>query len=224
MVIGIRFSKAFLEKFGDILGMWWNKRWIEKMIMYNLNGKGYVDVKKVFKVTAEGEMELRVISNNFKDFDNDVKILKIARYVNSNLTYTNDEVNYGKVEYWADPYEVIRRWRDDCDGFAVLIAYLGWAAGIPRYRLKVVAGEIKYDSGAIGGHAYCQYLREGDNLWYTIEGSWYAKEAFARYRKHIPHTDDMKRYDALWWSTTDKKSFAQHNMEIERGVFNAWEA
>lgn len=207
------FSKLFLKKFSWILGKIWDGNWKESNIYYNARGTGSVNIKEVFKNTAEGDNKLNSIAESFKNWtDIDKRALEIARYVNRRMTYKTDFNNYGKTEYWASPYEVWRSKVDDCDGYAVLIKDLMDKAGIPEFRSKVAAGDTD-----VGGHAYVLYLKEHDNEWYTIEGSYYADEAFTRFHNSVPHMFANK-YQRIWFTFRCDKSWAQHDMIIRGGI------
>lgn len=52
--------------------------------------------------------------------DFEMKLLKINNFVNTNIQYVSDEVNYKKVDYWASPSETLKRKRGDCEDFAIL--------------------------------------------------------------------------------------------------------
>jgi len=216
-MLGVNFSKAFLEKFGSIIGLFWDKQWPQVLIRYNTKGLGYSDIRDVFRCTAEGELFLKQTAEGLKRGDADVTMAAVYSYVNGMLKYEFDSKNYGKVEFWADPYTILKKGVDDCDGYAVLIAKLAWLAGIPRYRLKVAAGEIVYPSGVKGGHAFCLYLKEADNVWYTIEGSFYVDEARKRFRRGVSH-DEAPRYGVMWWTTTDEISWSQKDLTIRSGL------
>ena len=219
---GINFSEAMWRKFGgaisQALGNFWNQQWDERTVTYNVKGEGYTDIKNVFKDTAEGEVVLTNVIKPWIKLSNDSKILKIAEYVNKRLTYTSDKTQYGKSEYWQSPYEIWKRKKDDCDGYAILIFKLAVLAGIPRYRIKVVAGQIKLKDKKISGHCYVQYLKEKNNNWFTIEGSFRRTDAMNRFKNDSPHTDDLDSYGKLWWTTTDQKSFSQNDMKIKKGI------
>ena len=217
-MIPLRFSRAFLEKWGHILGSWWDTNWKKATIFYPARSAGMMNIQQVFQVTAEGEAALAAIvdEQGWKPLPNDEKMYRIMLWVGAQLRYLNDSAQFGKVEFWADPFGILKSKTDDCDGFAVLMAYLGWAAGIPRYRLKVAAGDILQNGQTIG-HAYCLYLKEDSNLWHTCEGSFYPDEARKRFRENTPHSD-AKRYSSLWWTTTDEESWAQHDLSIKEGI------
>ena len=207
--------------FTEIYRQWVEARMPERAIFYNAKSSGMIDIKRVFDVTVEGEIELKelIVRQGWRSIENnDERVWAIAGYVNGRLRYVNDRQNYGKPEFWADPYTTWFYKEDDCDGFACLIAWLAWNSGIPRSRLWVEAGDVQVGKGAkTGGHAYCVYVAEKDNWQYVVEGSYYAREARSNFLKGKRKLQNS-RYKSVWWRTTDKKSFSNiGEVEILRG-------
>ncbi len=234
MRLPLRFSKALLRNlfYGkgvepmsgeELLAYWWTLQWKRVTVMYPARSNRYMDIKKVFNVTAEGEAGLNekiFLRDWLNIWNHDDRMYDIMLKVTQWLDYVNDMKGYGKIEFWADPWTILQKEEDDCDGFAVLMAYLGWASGIPRFRLKVVGGDViikGQENEGNNGHAYCIYLKQEDNRWYTLEGSFYSAEARKRFRDGVPHSE-AKRYDKFWWTTTDKISWSQKDLVIHRGV------
>lgn len=211
----MNFSKLFLSKFAWVLKWRWDKNWKESVILYNTRGEGMCDIKKVFQNTAEGDVVLQSIADGFRLVytDIDERALQIAKYVNKTLKYKTDISNYGKTEYWASPFETYVSKTDDCDGYAVLIKDLMDKSDIPEFRSKVAAGNTD-----AGGHAYVLYLKEKDNEWYTMEGSYYVAEAIWRYEHNVPHKH-ASMYQRIWFTFRRDKSWSQHDMVIRGGIY-----
>lgn len=212
-------QKLGLGRFNSIFKQAWESGLKSTTILYNCRGKGNTDIRKVYNVTAEGEVELDKVvhKQGWEDLSNDEAILEIAEYVNRRIKYRHDKFNYGAVEYWADPYTLWKKRSDDCDGYATLITKLGWMAGIPRFRLRLVAGYVDDGRNTEGGHAWVMYLREQDNQWYVIEGSYKSRDAFRRYSEHIDYSG-ARDYKNIWWWTTDEESYARHPLVLKRRV------
>lgn len=87
-----------------------------QIIIRNLQSGIAFDVRKTLLTGGMGEEILRgSLKSIFKDTDSmDVKVKKIAQWVNTRLTYISDQKNYAKPEYWADAYTVYDRKKDDC--------------------------------------------------------------------------------------------------------------
>lgn len=212
-------SDKFKERFGSIFQnriMWhWKNTLKKSIIFYDANNVGLIDIRKVFQMTARGEEILSKVATQFEIIPkDDDRIIAIAKYVNDLIRYEPDLTNYKRVEYWADPYAVWEKKIDDCDGYSVLMAYLGWKSGIPRDRLKVQALTVyKPDGREAGGHANLIYLREEDNEWYTIEGSYYPDKSFSNFKKKIPQREN-KIYGKIWWVTDDWQSYAVEDLSV----------
>lgn len=197
------FAKKY-PKFEGLLEWIWNTRWKQNMILYNARGLGAVDVKDLLNITGNEQLILQsVVDNITSPYDSDdEKVIKIAKFVNDYITYATDTVNFNKNEYWADPYTVYEREKDDCDGFAFLILKMMELVGIPAYRRKICAGDTSF-----GGHAYIIYLSREDNNWYVIEGSLRAQESFMSFGVQ-PHSDRML-YGDIWFTFNEEKSWSQ---------------
>lgn len=202
------FGKIFYERQRQI----WEKTLVPAYITYPAQNTGDIDIRKVFNVTAEGENLLNKtlfdIDKNILSLDEDRKVKLIRDYVNDIIIYVSDRENYGGTEYWADPITILNRKKDDCDGFAVLMAKLMWMAGVRRNNLKLQALDVYDDDGnAAGGHANLIYLDDYDNEWYTIEGSYWSGRAIVNWAKNIPQREN-KMYGTIWWVTDDLQSYA----------------
>ena len=166
------------------------------------------DVREVFKLTTLQKEALtqvlwsRIIS---RADSNDDKVIKIANFVNRHIHYEYDDKNpnYLRPEYWADAHTVYRLQVDDCDGYAVLIMKFMELAGIPEWRRRVVAGRVK--SGE--GHAYVAYFTQKNNIWCAVEGSYFPQKALAAFNR--VSLINNHNYLEVWWSTTEKRSWAR---------------
>jgi hypothetical protein len=101
----------------------------------------------------------------------DDKIKAILKYWKNGgeggLRYKYDIDTFGAEEYWATIDEILDLLTDDCEGFANIIYHSAILAGIPSFRLFMVASFVKG-----GGHAYCVY-RADNGLEYPIDGCYW---------------------------------------------------
>ena len=105
---------------------------------------------------------------------NDVKMGKIAKWVQNNIQYREDQDNYGYEEFWAPPVFTLKKRTGDCEDGAFLIASLALNAGVPGNRLRMYGGRVEVGEGAAtGGHGWVGYLRETDNEWIPVDFSYY---------------------------------------------------
>ncbi len=204
-----KFAKV-LPKYDKMLENMWNNNWKQNVVLYDAKGLGVVEVKQLLNIN-ESEIDelLGVVVNivNLLDTD-DMKVIKIAKFVNKHITYKFDINNYNRNEYWASPYEVYKRKIDDCDGYAFLILKLMELAGIPAYRRKISAGSTR----GYGGHAYILYLSRKDNEWYVIEGSLRPDESFLSFGI-MPHRE-RGIYRKMWFTFNEEKSWVQKDTLI----------
>jgi hypothetical protein len=187
--------------------------------MYNIHGTGkLLNVKQAFQVSPYGEAQLDhlIEERGWKELHPDDRVEEIRDYVNRRMSYQFDSESYGKAEFWADPYTIWARKVDDCDGYAVLIAYLCWRSDIEETRLRVVAGNVEND-GTTFGHAYVIYRKHADECWYTVEGPFKKAEANRRWNAGIPH-NNAESYKKFWWCTTKSYSWSQHDLTIRHGI------
>ena len=56
----------------------------------------------------------------------------VNRWVNGRVEFTEDSVNYGKRDYWADAAETLRRGRGDCEDYAIAKMQILSELGIAR--------------------------------------------------------------------------------------------
>lgn len=222
-------SSKFKEVFGKIFYERQNKLWEENLylsyITYPAQNTGDIDIRKVFNVTAEGEnilkAELVKIDKSIFNLEEDKKVAKIRAYINDLMIYISDNEGYSAVEYWADPLTILKKRKDDCDGYAVLMAKLMWMSGVRRSNLKVQALDV-YDleGNYNGGHANLIYLDDYDNEWYTIEGSYYPETAVRHWNNSFPQREN-KMYGNIWWITDDEKSYSTSGkLVIRKGIKN----
>lgn len=160
-------------------------------------GDKKIDVRETLRARGLTEDLLRGVLKGIihKEDDNDTKVEKIRDFVNKHLTYISDQQNYLQMEYWADPWTVYDKAKDDCDGYAILIMKLMELAGVPAWRRRVCTGRIETGEG----HAWVVYLTEKNNMWCVVEGSFAAEKAKKEFNKLPFHKN--KRYDRLLWFT-----------------------
>lgn len=66
------------------------------------------------------------------------KLDTVNRAVNRLLRYQEDSVNYGQLDYWATPEEIIAQGRGDCEDYAIVKLAALKAAGVPMAGMSVV--------------------------------------------------------------------------------------
>ncbi|WP_240532718.1 transglutaminase-like cysteine peptidase [Nitratireductor indicus] len=71
-----------------------------------------------------------------KTFGEKLAAINIA--VNKAVAYTSDRDNYGTMDYWAKPGEILSRGRGDCEDYAILKMAALNSAGIPMASMSIV--------------------------------------------------------------------------------------
>ena len=130
---------------------------------------------------------------------NDVKMGKIAKWVQSHIRYMEDDENYGVEEFWAPPVFTLAKGIGDCEDGAFLIVSLALNSGVPNSRLRMYGGEVKVGQGAAtGGHGWVGYLRESDNEWIPVDYSYYPNPNISTIK---PLSEDERYIDDYFYIT-----------------------
>lgn len=64
--------------------------------------------------------------------DRDALLSQVNRWVNRNIAYRDDRVQYGTSDYWADARTTLRNRSGDCEDYAILKMQMLAAAGVRR--------------------------------------------------------------------------------------------
>jgi len=128
-----------------------------------------------------------------EDDRNDLKMKKIARWVQQNITYLTDKENYGVPEFWAPPVFTLAKQSGDCEDGAFLMASLALNSGIPSNRIRMYGGFVNSGPGALsGGHGWVGYQRESDDEWVAVDYSYHPNPDIDSL---LPMSEDMKYVD-----------------------------
>lgn len=175
-----------------------------ELVLFNAKGgTKEVDVRETLRPLGMSESMLKgVLTGIIKPLDSmDVKVEKIRDAVNARLTYSDDFLTYGVADYWADPWTVWDKKKDDCDGYAILIMNLMRLAGVPEFRRRVVVGKVVTGEA----HAYVAYLTESNNFWCAVEGSYFANDAKAKF--NVTALNRNSRYVDTWFTFTENQAW-----------------
>ncbi|MCR4268620.1 transglutaminase-like cysteine peptidase [Nitratireductor sp. ZSWI3] len=66
------------------------------------------------------------------------KLAAVNLAVNQAISYTPDKENYGTLDHWAKPEQILARGRGDCEDYAILKMAALNAAGVPLASMSVV--------------------------------------------------------------------------------------
>ncbi len=124
----------------------------------------------------------------------DLKMEKIQRWVVENITYEEDETQYGIGELWVPPVMLLTTMKGDCEDGAFLIMSLALNAGVDPDKLRFYAGIVEAGEGAAtGGHGWVAYRRSIDQEWIPVDFSYYPD--LRPMNERVPMKDDTRYID-----------------------------
>ena len=195
----------FLEKLlGDTFKDISNRRWFDTLYWYIIDSKEKTQQRLDLFLKNQidnPDKELVDLAKRFAQFKNpDRIIVEILKYVYARVQYRYDDVNFGKVEYWATAKETLERGYDDCDGLNGLIYVLMRLASseiINNYLLCCI-GDVKE-----GGHFWLIYFSPKTGKWYPIDGTYHPDlRDINKGRKEFMF--DSERYKNVWFYFNEK--------------------
>jgi len=126
---------------------------------------------------------------------------RVIRYI----TYTSDTTLFKKPETWLFAFETWKLRKGDCEDGAILLANMLLRAGIPYWRIRLNAGDVKG-----GGHAWVSYLREEDDEWYCLDWCYWPNDSldWLKYK-------DAENYYSIWFSWNPYYIFGDEILDRE---------
>lgn len=209
----VKYSKAFLKhakKVGVTIPQLFKFKPAKTMWYPLITGRGFKDVRSVFKQTSEEDKELYEYYNHFVGGEHTpLKIAsRLCRAVNMRVTYNFDKYNWGKTEYWAKPIQTHRKQVDDCDGYAVLLCKLMTIFGVDPDTVYVAYLTAKDNTGRRETHALCLLLDPEEMKVYALEGSWHPTTAYSDLTKKKDFLT-TERYESPIWITNEFNSYSR---------------
>ncbi len=165
-----------------------------KSLSYKARNNKVMNVLKYFV-----EENDRVPVMELEDYNYDYLANECLKWVKNNVKYTSD-----KGEHWQWANETVALKTGDCEDGAILMANMMLKAGIPYWRVRLNAGDVKG-----GGHAYVTYLREKDNKWYVLDWSYWYNESINFKKKWV----DAKKYFGIWFSWNKQYGFMKAELD-----------
>ena len=95
-----------------------------------------------------------------------------------------------------------------CEDFALLIKSLSLVAGVPDWKVKVLAGDV-----VGGGHAYCTYIRDDDTQC-ILDGCYWPNRLPINDR---PPIEKETNYKQIWFSFDKTNGYAPKPIEYGAG-------
>ncbi len=205
----------------------WNNKRTKNTIGYNgraipkkdplkegivLKERVQIDVRTM--VSEPDDFILKIIAdNNLRGLTHDETMLNIQKWVVRNIRYLGDDINNYTMEYWQFPFETLADRTGDCEDGALLIASLAINAGVPSFRVRVVAGMVQpAPTAPQGGHGYVSYLRESDNQWVILD--WCYLEDSSIDIKTKPIHKNNPYYKEIWFSFNNQYSWSDRTLEF----------
>jgi len=135
-------------------------KWIVKTVYYMISSKYRQSIKvhewlKSQLIKHKDILEAIIEKEGWVRMDDDYKVVQILKYVNKNIKYVSDSVQYKEIEHWAEVDETLASKKGDCEDGATLLFCLCRLAGIPADKIRLAAGDV-----VGGGHAWVRYASD----------------------------------------------------------------
>jgi len=140
---------------------------------------------------------------SFSGEANDAKAMTCLRWVINNIAYTPDVTQFKHIEEWLHAHETFFLRKGDCEDGAILMGNIMLKSGIPYWRIRLNAGDVKG-----GGHCWVTYLRESDNVWYILDWCYYPNDSL----RWLPWKA-AENYFNIWFSFNRDFIFAQDALD-----------
>ena len=131
----------------------------------------------------------------------DEKALESLKWVIKNIKYTSDKTEYNLNEYWAFNYETMAYKKGDCEDGAILLYCIMRNSGIPAWKIRLNAGEVKG-----GGHAYLVYYCEEIDKWVILDWCYWFNTLEINLRKE--YSEEIN-YENVWFSWNENYSWSK---------------
>jgi len=189
----------------------WRSKFVVKPIIYRAQNGNPRDVR-TFLFDNSHILEAYVKHYSLKGFDDENTMLRILLWVIDHLEYVGDETTKGQVEFWQNPEDTIITLKGDCEDGAILIKSLALAAGVPDWKVKILAGEV-----VGGGHAYCTFIRY-DETQVILDWCYWANRLPISRRKE---RKDEENYKQVWFSFDRRYGYAPKPTEYSSSGINS---
>ena len=178
---------------------WWTDRFPKQPVLYRAQDGNLRDVRN-FIFEHSYILEQLIEQNNLKGANDNETVLNCCLFVQDNLRYVSDEQSRKQVEFWQNPEDTVTRGTGDCEDGAILMKSLTQCAGVPDWKVKIVAGDVKG-----GGHAYCTYIRDNDTQC-ILDWCYWPNRLPVNQR---PSFAQEENYYDIWFSFNNAHSFAE---------------
>jgi len=173
--------------------------------------------EQFYSASPELKEQVKKIVNHIKADDFDKRALTLYHWVAKNITYTSDHKKWGYAEKWEDVNNVFETRKGDCESGALLLYVMCRLAGIPEYKLFIIAGSVQG-----GGHAWVAYRPQPHWMVFLDWCYWpdlrpmSKRGAFFIIDNQIHGSDS--RYYYTWFVFNEKKSIVAFKSILNKGV------
>ncbi len=167
------------------------------------------DLRNFFTLTDD---KLHTIVKDIKGTDNE-KALKCLAYVLRHFRYHSDKSTVNLPEYWQFPFESLQTNKGDCEDGAILLANLLLVSGIPNWKVRINAGNVKAPNKGFSGHAYVTYFDEISGEWKLLDWCYYQNMEPIEERKNYK---DEEFYKDVWFSFNNKYCWAKSQGDVRK--------
>jgi hypothetical protein len=180
----------------------WASKYPEKRIIYNAQYNRPRDVR-TFLFDKSYILEDAVNKYKLRGSNDSDTMYKILMFVIGHFQYVGDKKTKKQAEFWQNPEDSITAGRGDCEDGAILIKSLSLVAGVPDWRVRVVAGSVKG-----GGHAYATYIRD-DGKQVILDWCYWPNKLLVDARKPI---EQENNYYDVWFSFTREHTYGPRDL------------
>lgn len=178
---------------------YWTNRFPKRQVIYLAQNSNPRDVRTF--VFERSYILDNIINNyNLRGTTDEETMLNCCLLVQDHIKYIGDDVSYLQAEFWQNPEDTVARSSGDCEDGAILMKSLTLCAGIPDWKVKIVAGLVEG-----GGHAYCTYIRDDDTQC-VMDWCYWPNRLPVNDR---PSMDREVHYKEIWFSFNNMYTFAE---------------
>ena len=185
----------------------WRSMFAKHPVIYRAQNGNPRDVR-TFLFDDSYILKLYVDHYNLVGIDDEDTMRRILLWVMDHLVYVGDETTKGQREFWQNPEDTIITLRGDCEDGAILIKSLALVAGVPDWKVKILAGNV-----VGGGHAYCTFIRY-DDVQVILDWCYWPNRLRIAER---PRRQDEENYLEVWFSWDKKYSYVPKPTEYSQG-------
>ena len=176
----------------------WESKFELHPVVYNAQDKKPRD-PRTFIFDRSYILEDAVHKYHLKGSTDEETMLNCCLFVQDHVKYVSDSKSRRQTEYWQNPEDTLTRGTGDCEDGAILMKSLTLVAGIPDWKVKIVAGHVRG-----GGHAYCTFITKNDRQVIMDWCYWPTRAGFSS-RKTIKEDE---RYGEVWFSFNHNHTYS----------------